>query len=134
MLKKRCIFLTLLFFIGVGSYLSGTYYYKLKMIENHKDYYEAVTGNLPGAIFLLKNKKLERKNENIFIENIHFYNLTTECMKYYGTESIDDYVEIQKLIFKRNSLKDNYKLSQFFKIKKEEFIKAITDESFNMIK
>lgn len=134
MLKKRCIFLTLLFFIGIGSYLSGTYYYKLKMIQNHKDYYKIVVQNLPETVFLLESKKLERRNENIFIENIHFYNLTTECMKYYGTESIDDYVEIQKLIFKRNSFKDNYKLSQFFKIKKEEFIKAIKNESLNIVK
>ncbi|MGL5778415.1 hypothetical protein [Cetobacterium sp.] len=104
------------------------------MIQDHKEYYKIVAQNLPETLFLLESKKLERGNENIFIENIHFYNLTTECMKYYGTESIEDYVEIQKLIFKRNSLKDNYKLSQFFKIKKEEFIKAIKNESLNIVK
>lgn len=134
MLKKICIFLTLLFFIGIGGYLSGTYYYKLKMIQDHKDYYVAVAGNLPETIFLLESKKLERKNENIFIENIHFYNLTTECMEYYGTESIDDYAEIQKLIFKKSSFKNNYRLSKIFKIKKEEFVKAIKNESLNIVK
>ncbi|MDX8337029.1 hypothetical protein [Candidatus Cetobacterium colombiensis] len=104
------------------------------MIQDHKDYYVAVAGNLPETIFLLESKKLERKNENIFIENIHFYNLTTECMEYYGTESIDDYAEIQKLIFKKSSFKNNYRLSKIFKIKKEEFVKAIKNESLNIVK
>lgn len=134
MLKKICIFLTLLFFIGLSGYLSGTYYYKIKMIESHKEYYEEVSKNLPKTISLLENKKLERQNENIFIENIHFYNLTNECMDYYGVESIEDYRVIQKSIFKKSSLKNNYKLRKLFENKKKEFIKAFSDESFNIIK
>lgn len=134
MLKKICIFLTLLFFIGLSGYLSGTYYYKIKMIESHKEYYEEVSKNLPKTVSLLENKKLERRNENIFIENMHFYNLTNECMDYYGVESIEDYSKIQKAIFKKSSLRNNYKLRKLFENKKKEFIKAFSDESFNIIK
>lgn len=134
MLKKICIFLTLLFFIGLNGYLSGTYYYKIKMIDSHKEYYEEISKNLPKTVSLLENKKLERQNENIFIENIHFYNLTNECMDYYGVESIEDYRKIQKAIFKKSSLRNNYKLRKLFENKKKEFIKAFSDESFSIIK
>lgn len=134
MLKKICIFLTLLFFIGLSGYLSGTYYYKIKMIDSHKEYYEEISKNLPKTVSLLENKKLERQNENIFIENIHFYNLTNECMDYYGVESIEDYRKIQKAIFKKSSLRNNYKLRKLFENKKKEFIKAFSDESFSIIK
>lgn len=104
------------------------------MIDSHKEYYEEISKNLPKTVSLLENKKLERQNENIFIENIHFYNLTNECMDYYGVESIEDYRKIQKAIFKKSSLRNNYKLRKLFENKKKEFIKAFSDESFSIIK
>ncbi len=85
----------------------------LKKIEENRDFIEKI----------LIEDKTSIKDKKTLITTMQFYSITKECMEYYKSEDIDEYMKLQIKMYRMTDLRQNYIRYTVMKKNNEKLIK-----------
>lgn len=130
MLKIRTSKSTILIlsaFTAITLFYGLNFFLISRFADNYGEVIKKTSANYQDLEKKILDEKTSRDTKKFLIGLFDLYSLTSECMDYYGTGNPDVYMEIQKKLYNRHLLKENYDRFRFMKENNEKLDSVLTD-------
>lgn len=123
---KEKILKTVLVLIVSGVSILGTSNLLIhKFISNYGEILKDIEKNIVIIESKLVDKETSAEEKEKLMTMINLYLMSRECMDYYKIESIDDYMKLQRKMYRTIDLEKNYGRYSLMKKEKEKLTKYL---------